>query len=253
MGHNLGEIIYVNYLGAEGTPFADFEVIARPIAVVDMRQMYDRLARLSRDGVADAEFKGDFIFIKGDDHKVVEMLHEKSAFIGPEGEIMRLNVNEHLNIMRALFYKAFFRYAEKRGFRPFRGRKGDKRKKLLPLNISSESLTKQELFVMINNDLALYRGLYIMLEIFDDGSAVLWVDLYSPIVKLSEQRPLSPREAKMLGLKDIYTSFIPSPSKRFELTKKLLSILCTDSRLNIEFSDRYSISFSCNLSTIKTA
>jgi len=245
------ENLYVNYLNAEGKPFVDFTVVTRPIAVINMKQMYEILTQLSRIGIADAEFKGGTIFIKGDDSKVVELLHEKSAFVGHERKTMKLNLNEHLNIMRALFYKALFRYAEKRGFKTFWGRRKGGWKKLLPLNIDSENLTKQGLFSIISNDLALYRGLYIMLEIFDEGDAVLWIDLYSPIVKLSEQRPISPKEAKVLGLRDFYTSFIPRPLERFKLVNKLLNILCGSSKLNITFADGCSVSFPCNFQILK--
>lgn len=92
----------------------------------------------------------------------------------------------------------------------------------------------------------LYRGLYIMLEVFGDGSAVLWVDLYSLVVKLSEQRPLSPSKARKLGLSDTYTSYIPTPIKRLELTNKLLGTLCEGSELRVVFADGYSVSLTCN-------
>jgi len=245
------ENLYVNYLSVEGKPFVDFTVVARPIAVINMKQMYEILTQLSRTGIADAEFKGGTIFIKGDDSKVAEVLDEKSAFVGHERKTMKLNLNEHLNIMRVLFYKALFRYAERRGFRSFWGRRKGGWKKLLPLNMDSENLAKQGLFSKIGNDLAIYRGLYIMLEIFDDGDAALWVDLYSPIVKLSEQRPISPKEAKALGLKDIYTSFIPKPLERFKQVNKLLNILCDGSKLNIVFADGQAISFTCDFQILK--
>jgi hypothetical protein len=243
------ENIYVNYLIAEGKPFADFTVIALPANILNpnkdsMKYMYAILTHLSLLGKADADFKRKKVFIKGDAHEVARWLKEgKIAIIGDRMETVKLEFDRDLEIMRILFYKAFSRYVEKKGFRVLWGKSTWKR--LLPLNINLEELQKQELATIISDDLALYRGLYVKLEIFDDGSAILWVDLYSPIVKLSEQRPLSPKEAKQLGLKDTYTNFIPSPINRLNLTNELLKILCSNSKLKITFADGNTISFSC--------
>jgi len=245
----LTENIYVNCLSAEGAPFIDFKVVARSATILppvedNMKNMYMLLSWFAFKGIADAEFRRNTIFVKGDDYKVAEQLNEsKIAFVGEKREVTTLKLNNDLSVMRVLFYRALSRYAMKKGFRPPLGKKRSKWMKLLPLGINLEELIKQELAIKMNDDLAVYRGLYVMLEIFNDGEAILWVDLYSPIVKLSEQRPLSPKEAKSLGLRDIYTSFIPAPKKRFELTNKLLKILCSDSKLNVVFADGSSASF----------
>lgn len=246
----MAENIYVNYLSVEGTPFINFTVVSRPAIVAppvkdNMKSMYAILMQLSSKGIADAYFAHNTIFVKGNDYEAIKWLKEsKVAFIGDERKTMRLKINKDLNIIRALFYRALLRYVEKKGFKLFESKRS-KQKKLLPLGIDLEELIKQGLATSIGSDLVLYRGLYVMLEIFDNGEAILWVDVYSPIVKLSEQRPLSPKEVKSFSLMDTYTSFILTPIKRLELTNKLLGILCSDSKLNIAFADGYSVSFTC--------
>ena len=252
----MSEGIYVNYLNVKGRPFVGFEVIARPTIVAEptkdnMRNIYMMFTQLSSIGVADVDFRRNTIFVRGNDEEVAKWLKESGvAFVGVERNNVRLELDRDLNIIRALFYRAFSRYASKKGFKMLWGRKG-KWKKLLPFGIDLEELIDQELAIKIGNGLVLYRGLYIMLEVFNDGGAVLWVDLYSPIVKLSEERPLSPKEAKNFGLRDIYTSYIPTPIKRLELTNKLIRILREGSELNIMFADGYSTSFTCSFPVLK--
>lgn len=253
----MSEGIYVNYLNVKGRPFVGFEVIARPTIVTkpvkdNMRSMYILFTQLSSMGVADVDFRRNTIFVRGNDEEVAKWLKESGvAFVGVERNNVRLELDRDLNIIRALFYRAFSRYANKKGFKMLWGKRKGRWKKLLPFGIDLEELIDQELAIRIGNELVLYRGLYIMLEVFNDGGAVLWVDLYSPIVKLSEQRPLSPKEAKNLGLRDTHTSYIPTPIKRLELTNKLLGILCEGSELNIMFADGYSISFTCSFPMLK--
>jgi hypothetical protein len=250
------ENIVVNYLNVDGKPFENFIVTTYPVGIrppneVNMRKLYDILRQLSSEGIADAEFKRDTIFVKGDDEEAINRIRiSEVAYVGEERKTLKLEVSNDLNIMRALFYRALSRYLEKRGFKLLWGRRR-KWKKILPLDITLEKLLDQELALMIGNDLVLYRGLYVLLEIFDDGGAILWVDLYSPIIKLSEQRPLSSREAKLLGLRDTYTSYIPTPRKRFEILNKLLRIICDESKLIIKFADGYSITLTCTFPTLR--
>lgn len=246
------ENVYVNYLVALEKPFRDFTVITRPALIIspvkdNMKNMYALIRQLSITGVADVDFRRNTIFVKGDDEEVAKRLKEnKIVFVGEERDTARLEINRDLNTMRAIFYQALLRYISKKGFRMFWGRKGSKWKKLLPLDFDIGELMKRKLAIEIGDDLVLYRGLYVMLETFDNGDAILWVDLYSPIVKQSEVRPLSPKEAKQLGLKDKYTAYIPTPIERLELTKKLLGMLCEDSKLNVTFADGFAISFVCD-------
>jgi hypothetical protein len=248
----MSESVCVNYLKAVGRAFREFVVITRPAIVNkpvkdNMKLMYSLFRRLSLEGIADVDFRRNTLFIKGDDSKATELLKNSGAvFVGGERSTTKLETGKDLNVIRVLFYRALSRYAVRRGFRMFWGRKRGKWRKLLPLDVNLEVLFKDGLAFEVGNDLVVYRGLYIMLEVFDDGSAILWVDLYSPIVKLSEVRPLSPREAKDLGLREKYTSHIPAPIKRFELTKKLLSFLCEDNRIDVRFADGYTISFTCD-------
>lgn len=196
------EGVYVNYLVALENPFRDFIVVTRPAIINppvkdNIKRMYALFRQLSVVGVADVNFQRNTLFIKGNDEEVARQLEEnKIAIVGKERNTIRLEINRDLNALRAIFYQALLRYASKKGFRTFWGRKGGKWKKLLPLDFDLKELMNQELAIEIEEDLVLYRGLYVMLEIFDSSDAVLWVDLYSPIVKLSEVRPLSPKEAK---------------------------------------------------------
>jgi len=250
------ENIVVNYLNVDGKPFENFIATTYPVGIIpphegNMRKLYGILTQLSSGGIADAEFKRDMIFVKGNDEEAINRIRtSKIAYVGEERKTLKLEVSSDLNIMRALFYRALSRYLEKRGFKLLWGRRR-KWKKILPLNIALEKLLDQELALMIGNDLILYRGLYVMLEIFDDGGAILWVDLYSPIIKLSEQRPLSSREAKLHGLRDTYTSYIPTPRKRYEFLNKLLGFVCDESKLTIKFADGYSITFTCTFPTLR--
>jgi len=251
------ENVYVNYLVALEKPFRDFIVVTRPAIINppvkdNMKKMYTLFRQLSIAGVADVDFRRNTIFVKGDDNEVARQLVEnKIAVVGKERNTMRLETNRDLNTMRVIFYQALSRYASKKGFRMLWGRKKSKWKKLLPLDFDIRELMKEELAIEIGDDLILYRGLYVMLEIFDSGDAILWIDLYSPIVKISEARPLSPKEAKRLGLKDKYTSYIPTPIKRLMLTKRLLRMLCEDSKLDISFADGSAASFVCDFPLLR--
>lgn len=251
------ENVYVNYLVALEKPFRDFTVVTRPAIINrpvkdNMKKMYALFRQLSIAGVADVDFRRNTIFVKGDDNEVARQLEENEiAIVGKERNTMRLKINRDLNTIRVIFYQALSRYASKKGFRMFWGKKRGKWKKLLPLDFDLKELMKQELAIEIGDDLVLYRGLYVMLEIFNNGDAILWIDLYSPIVKLPEVRPLNPKEAKQLGLKDKFTSYIPTPIKRLELTKKLLRILCEDSKLDIPFADGFTASFACDFPLLR--
>jgi hypothetical protein len=253
----MSETVYVNYLKALGNPFKEFEVITRPAVVNkpvkdNMKLMYALFKQLSLEGVADTDFRCNTLFIKGDDSKVAELLKSSGAvFVGEKRESAKLEIGKDLTVIRTLFYRALSRYVVKRGFRMFWRKKRGKWKKLLPLDMDLDALSRERLVFRVSDDLVVYRGLYVMLEVFDDGSAVLWVDLYSPIVKLSEARPLSPREAKDLGLREKYTSFIPAPVERFEVTKKLLNFLCRDGKLDVQFADGHTISFTCDFPVLQ--
>jgi len=253
------ENVYVNYLVALEKPFRNFTLITRPALIIppvkdNMKNMYALFRQLSVTGVADVDFRRNTIFVKGDDEEVARQLKEnKIVFVGKERDTVRLEINRDLNTMRAIFYQALLRYVSKKEFRMFWGRKEGGWKKLLPLDFDLRELMKRELAIEIEDDLVLYRGLYVMLEIFDSGDAILWVDLYSPIVKQSEVRPLSPKEAKQFGLKNKYTAYIPTPIKRLELTKKLLGMLCEDSKLNVTFADGFAISFVCDFSLLRVS
>jgi len=247
------EEVYINYLMALGKPFADFSVTIKDIVIKNpvsenMRRMYETFKQLSFEGVADVEFHNNQLFIKGNADEVSKKLKE-IAFISEDHKYGKLNVSNHRNIMRALFYKALSRYVTQRNLVLLWGKR--KRKKILPLGYNLDELVERNLAVRLDDNLILYRGLYVMLEIFDDGGAILWIDLYSPIFERSKSKPLSPREAKMLGLKDKYVSFIPSPRERMEFTNRLLRMLCEGTNLNVQFPDGFSISFICNFPVIK--
>lgn len=252
----MSENIYLNYLNAKERPFKEFTVIARSATIIqpikdNIKKMYELLMQLSSMKIADVDFKRNTLFIKGNDDKVAELLNEKKiASVSKVQSTVRLEINKDANIVRALFYRAFSRYASKKGFQMLLDRKV-KWKRLLPLNMSLEELVKEELAIKIKDEFILYHGLYVMLEIFNDGGALLWVDLYSPIIRLSDRRPLNPREIKQLGFRDVYTSLIPKPIKRLELTNNLLKILCSNSMLEITFADEYSVTFDCNFPLLK--
>jgi len=253
----LVENVYVNCLSAEGKPFANFMVIARPAVIAmpvkeNIKRMYEIFTQLSSKGIADADFRRNTVYIKGNDQEVADQLNRsKAAFVSDKRDIIKLEVSGDLNVIRTLFYRALSRYAEKKGFRSLESKRRGKQRRLLPLGLNLDFLMEQGLAIRMNEDLIVYRGLYVLLEVFDSGKAVLWVDLYSPIVKLPEQRPLSPREAKLLGLKDAYTSYIPTPIERLELTNKLLKLLCSNHKLNVIFADGDTISFTCTFSMLR--
>lgn len=257
----MSENIYVNYLVtvALEKPFRDFTVITRSALIIppvkdNMKNMYTLFRQLAIREIADVDFRRNTIFVKGDDEEVARQLEEnKIALVGKERNTARLEINRDLSIMRAIFYQALLGYVSKKGFRMFWGRKRSGWKKLLPLDFNIEELMRRGLAIEIGDDLILYRGLYVMLEIFEGGDVILWVDLYSPIVKQTEVRPLSPKEAKQLGLKDKHTAYIPTPSKRLELTKKLLGMLCEDSKLSIPFADGFVISFACDFPLLRVS
>jgi len=254
--------VIVNYISALGFPFRNFTVMIRDVILKhpkneNMKRMYELFEELSLSGVADAEFKRNRIFVKGDDEVVAKQLESKGiAVVSQAREYVNLDVSRDfdLNIIRTLFYRALSRYAASKGFKMFWGRKRKgKWKKLIPSpqRFDLSWLIEEGLVERVGADLFLFRGLYVMLEVFTDGKAILWVDLYSPIIKTAEFRPLSPREAKELGLQEKYTKFIPTPSNRLKLTEKLLRMLCEGSSLNIQFIDGTSVSFVCEFPIVR--
>jgi len=253
-----GQVI-INYLMALDHPFKNFTVIVRDAILKNpknenMKKMYELFTELSLRGVADVEFRHNKIFVKGNDEAVAEQLKSNGiAIVGQMREHINLDVDNNLNIIRTLFYRALSRYAEDKGFKMFwGGRRRGRWKRLIPSlqRFDLDTLIEERLADRIGNNLLLFRGLYVMLEIFIDGRAVLWVDLYSPIIKMPEFRPLSPREAKELSLQEKYTRFIPAPLNRLRLTEKLLKMLCEGENLNVRFLDGISVPFVCNFPVI---
>ena len=93
------------------------------------------------------------------------------------------------------------------------------------------------------------RGLYILLDIYGSGEALLWVDVYSPIIDLEKEAPLSPKEAKKLGLREKYTEFIPQSRERRVLMQELLKKLF-DEEYSVTLADGFRIKFERTMLTL---
>jgi len=240
----------INYLKALGAPFKNFDVITVDVAttVKDIVKLYDILNGLASSGIADCEFKGGTLYVKGDIDKAMEALKSGGFILSEKRETLTLTPTtlHSRNIIKALFYKALSRYAMKHGFTVFRKiRRG--RKRIIPQYTGSqlEKLKDEKLADIIQGKIIVLRGIQVLLDIFESGEAILWVDLYTPIIDLESDRPLSPREAKKQGLQEKYVRYIPFPRERYDLVMKLLNKLCRNGKLVVTFADGFSIEFEC--------
>ena len=248
----------INCLPSLGAPFKDFKVHLVSVSRVhDIRALFDTLHGLALTGIADCYFERNTVFVKGDVNKVTDVLQSTmgSAFdilSVDEGCLSPGDIRSH-NIIKAVFYEAFARHARTCGFKVMlwnRRKRGWKR--IIPVD-DVERLTKEELLCCKKGDLAIVRGLYVMLDLFESSEAVLWVDLYNPIVDLNNLRPLSPTEAKKLGFSlEEYQKRIPSPYVRHKLiVTRLLPKLCKNDKLTVTFADGSVVSFFCSFMILK--
>jgi len=239
-----------NYLRGINAPFKNFDVITIDVATTirEVAKLYDVLNGLALSGIADCEFKRNILYMKGDADKASEVLRDAGFLLSEKRTSLTLSpiTLDSRNIMKAIFYKALSRYVVKRGFAVLRRtRRG--RKRAIPQFIGSylEKLKCERLADIVQESIVVLRGIQFLLEIFENGEAILWVDLYTPILDLKNGRPLSPREAKRRGLQEKYIRYIPSPRERYELTMKLLNMLCDNGELVIPFADGLNVKFEC--------
>lgn len=247
----MAAVVEINYLKMLNPElFQQFKVHILDIACSNLQLLYRLIDQLAVKGIADCEFKANQLYVKGDVDKVAELFEslEGSLVSNYREEALNLHNLTESNIIRALFYKAFSRYAIKKNFKVF-FKKGKKR--LIPLG-DLDSLEKEELLHKFGRNFAVIRGLYVMLDFLSNGKAILWVDLYSPIVEIdlekSNLRLMSPYEAKRIGFLEKYTQYIPNSIERLNKLRILLKRLCEESEtLRVKFADNEEAVFTCEL------
>lgn len=235
-------MIEVNCFKSIGAPFKDFQV-GKLLVAGNTKDIYAAIHALSLGGVADCELRGGELFVRGSIQGVEDSLRSAGIAVLAEPEPGILNPADprDANIIRAIFYRALTRYAHNRGFTVFkRTRRG--RKRLIPRLDDLENLEGEGLASKLTEKMAVVRGLYFLLDVYGNGEALLWVDVYSPIVDLERGIPLGPKEAKRLGLRERYTEFIPQSSERYDLLQRLLKKLFSD-KLGVTLADGFCIEF----------
>jgi len=245
---------FLNCLESTGAFFKDFQMITVSATVNDTRQLYRILDMLSTGGTSDCDYKHGYIYVRGDLETTLEVLKKSGIEVVEPLEPRKTlspTVLDNVLVMRAIFYKALRRYALKKGFRMY----FRKRKRLLP-NRPLIELERDGLAYRINADLAIVYGLYAKLEILKDGKAILWVDLYSPVIKFKEgviDRRLDVKEIWGSGVMEECRRRIPNPFQREEKIRSLLALLCENGKLSIRLADGYAIDFRCGFSSIEVS
>jgi len=243
-------VIEVNCFKSKGAPFKDFRV-NKLLAAGNIQIIYSVIDEVSQAEVADCEFRGGWLYVRGKVQEIAERVRGMNVAVLAEPEAGFLDPAKpgDVNIIRAIFYRALARHAHSRGFVTYRRVKGG-RKRLLPRLEALEELVDKDLAYKISDKMAVVRGLYVLLDVYGSGEALLWVDVYSPIVNLEKGVPLSPREAKRLGLEEKYTQFIPQPHERHDLQQKLLKMLFGEG-VGVTLADGFRIEFESNALTLK--
>ena len=245
---------FLNCLESTGAFFKDFQIIAVGVAVNDIRQLYKVLDMLSTGGTSDCDYKHGYIYVRGDLEATLDVLKKFGIKVAEPLEPRRTlspTLLDNMLVMEAIFYKALRRYALGKGFRMFFRR----RKRLLPSRPLNE-LERDGLAYRINADLAIVYGLYTKLEILKDGKAILWVDLYSPVMKFKEdaiERPLDIKEIRGSGVMEECRRRIPNPFQREGKIRLLLASLCENGKLPIRLADGYTVDFRCGFSSIEVS
>jgi len=229
--------LFINAFSSEEN-ISDLKVAKVAVAVRDMKRLSQYERMLSLSGVANCVFYGDYLYVKGDVDKAIDILTRGGAIMSKtllRDESLLSQVEP--KVTRMLIYSALENnvFQERNWIAPLR-----KTKRAIP----KADVASDNLMVELKDEIIVLFGLKYMIEFRSTGQPLLWLDMYAPVWSRSEARRLSRKELTE-ELKALYVkkAMLP-PHKRHEKIKSILDELFEGDVIKVTFCDGETLNFS---------